>query len=123
MALPRTRERASAGAGQRPAASTERPSRRRGPPRVRLFAPPPVSSGGGSRLPLPAGSSPSVGEAVCPPRGALPTCPAPHPHTAAEPLFPVGRPSPGSWSHSPSPSLARWIAFCRSGTDGPQCPP
>lgn len=66
-------------AGQRPAASSERPSRRRGPPGVRLLAPPAVSSGGGEPLPLPAGRWRSVGEAVSPPQVALPTCPVPQP--------------------------------------------
>lgn len=65
--------------GQRPAASSARPSRRRGPPGARLLAPPPVSSGGGEPLPLPAGTSPAVGEEVSPPREALPTCLVPQP--------------------------------------------
>lgn len=46
--------------------------------------------------------------------GRCPPCPAP-------PLQHGGRAAP---SPTPlSPSLARWIAFCRSGTDGPLCCP
>lgn len=60
-----------------------------------------VSSGGGQPLPLPAGRSPSVGEAVVsPPRGALPTGPAPQPHAGAEP---VGRPQRSSRRPVPLP--------------------
>lgn len=129
VSMPLPWSQANAGAGQRPAASSERPSRRRGPPGVRLLAPLAVSSGGGEPLPLPAGRSPSVGEAVSPPQGALPTypvpqpgylSPTPQPHTAAAPLFPVERPlrvagaQSGSRSHSPQPRLARVDCFLSS---------
>lgn len=66
-----------------PSGSSERPPRRRGPPAVRLLAPLAVSSGGGEPLPLPAGRSPAMGEAVSPPQGALPTCPVPQPGPSA----------------------------------------
>lgn len=121
-------KRASAGAGQRPAGFPQSDPRDAAAlPASDSWPPLPVSPAGGSRLPLPAGGSPSVGEAVCAAaRGAahLPGPSSPTPRQRRCFLSSARSPAP----RVPFPCRPARVQvgcfFCRpGGTDGPLCPP